>query len=317
VSVRAKYDATRHVDVAEANGARVLDRVPVQRLEHDESGERVTAAVYATPDGTEHRQEAREFVLAAGASRRRGSFLLSESETYPDGLANSSGLVGRYFMDHLFAGVGGRLDERTRQKHVGFITSESHQYYDRPDDSRTAIKLEFLNYAGPAPADIAMGSDNFGDDLLRRIWSAYGNHVAMGALVEQLPREENRVTLDPSRTDDHGNPVPDVVWRLDDRTRATIRRANEIQRSVLEELGAEITWTVGPDSTGPTFHHMGTTRMGADPTESVVDPQLRTHDLSNLTIAGSSVFVTGGAMNPTLTIAALSLKAADHLAARL
>ncbi|WP_435064371.1 GMC family oxidoreductase [Halobaculum sp. EA56] len=313
----AKYDATRHVAAAEANGARVLDRVPVQRLEHDDAGDRVTAAVYATPDGGEHRQEAREFVVAAGGVETPRLLLLSESETYPDGLANSSGLVGRYFMDHLFAGTGGTIDEPTRQKHVGFNTSESHQFYDRPDDSRTAIKLEFLNYAGPAPADVALTADTFGDELLAEIRGAYGTHVAMGALVEQLPRRENRIRLDPSRTDDHGNPVPDVVWGLDPITRRTIERANEIQREVLAELGADIGWTVGPDNTGPAYHHMGTTRMGTDPAESVVNPQLRTHDLGNLTIAGSSAFVTGGAMNPTLTIAALALKAADHVAERL
>ncbi|MXR40342.1 FAD-dependent oxidoreductase [Halobaculum sp. WSA2] len=313
----AKYDATRHIDAAEAEGARVVDRVPVQRLEHDDGGDRVTAAVYATPDGEEHRQEAREFVVAAGGVETPRLLLLSESEAYPDGLANSSGLVGRYFMDHLFAGMGGTLDEPTRQKHVGFNTTESHQFYDRPDDSRTAIKLEFLNYAGPAPADIALTADSFGDELLEEIRDGYGTHVAMGALVEQLPRKENRIRLDPSRTDDHGNPVPDVVWGFDETTRRTIERANEIQRAVLEELGADIGWTVGPENTGPAYHHMGTTRMGTDPDESVVDPQLRTHDLSNLTLAGSSVFVTGGAMNPTLTIAALSLKAADHLAERL
>jgi len=313
----AKYDATRHIDVAEANGARVLDRVPVQRLEHDDAGDRVTAAVYATPDGEEHRQEAREFVVAAGGVETPRLLLLSESETYPDGLANSSGLVGRYFMDHLFAGMGGTLDEPTRQKHVGFNTTESHQLYDRPDDSRTAIKLEFLNYAGPAPADIALAADSFGDELLEEIREGYGTHVAMGALVEQLPRRENRIRLDPSRTDDHGNPVPDVVWSFDATTRRTIERANEVQREVLEELGADIGWTVGPGNTGPAYHHMGTTRMGTDPAESVVNPQLQTHDLSNLTLAGSSVFVTGGAMNPTLTIAALSLKAADHVVERL
>ncbi|WP_277555974.1 GMC family oxidoreductase [Halobaculum limi] len=313
----AKYDATRHIERAAANGARILDRVPVQRLEHDDAGEQVTTAVYATPDGEEHRQEAREFVVAAGGVETPRLLLLSQSETYPDGLANSSGLVGRYFMDHLFAGMGGTLDEPTRQKHVGFNTTESHQFYDRPDDSRTAIKLEFLNYAGPAPADVALGADTFGDELLEEIRGAYGTHVAMGALVEQLPRRENRIRLDPSRTDDHGNPVPDVVWGLDAKTRATIERANEIQRDVLEEMGVDIGWTVGPDNTGPAYHHMGTTRMGTDPTDSVVDPQLRTHDLGNLTLAGSSVFVTGGAMNPTLTIAALSLKAADHVAERL
>jgi choline dehydrogenase-like flavoprotein len=313
----AKYDATRHVDAAEDHGARVLDRVPVQRLEHDPAGERVTGAVYATPDGSEYRQEADEFVLAAGGVETPRLLLLSKSDRYPDGLANSSGAVGRYFMDHVFAGVGGRLDEPTRQKHVGFNTTESHQFYDREDASRTAIKLEFLNYAGPAPADIALGAEEFGDALLDRIRDEYGTHIAMGALVEQYPRAENRIRLDPSTTDDHGNPVPDVVWHLDERTRRTIRRANEIQRSVLEELGVEIDWVVGPENTGPAFHHMGTTRMGTDPAASVVDPDCRTHDLENLSIAGSSTFVTGGAMNPTLTIAALSLKVADAVDGRL
>jgi choline dehydrogenase-like flavoprotein len=78
-----------------------------------------------------------------------------------------------------------------------------------------------------------------------------------------------------------------------------------------------VTWGVGPENTGPAFHHMGTTRMGADPDESVVNARLRTHDLHNCTIASSSVFVTSGAMNPTLTIAALSLKAAKHVHERL
>ncbi|MFC3476354.1 GMC family oxidoreductase [Halobacterium litoreum] len=313
----AKYDATIHVERAEERGVHVIDRAPVQRLEHGDAGERVTAAVYATPEGEEHRQAAREFVLAAGGVENPRLLLLSESEQYPDGLANSSGAVGKYFMDHLFAGVGGTLDEPTRQNHVGFNTSETHQFYDRPDDSRGAIKLEFLNYAGPSPAEMALSGDNWGDEMLDRIRANYGTHVAVGALVEQQPRKENRIRLDPETTDDHGNPVPDVVWSLSDYERRTVERANEIQRRILDELGADVTWTVGPDSTGPAFHHMGTTRMGDDPADSVVDAQLRTHDLSNLTVASSSVFPTGGAMNPTLTIAALALKAADHVDERL
>ncbi|NIB99430.1 GMC family oxidoreductase [Halobacterium sp. R2-5] len=313
----AKYDATVHVARAEERGARVIDRAPVQRLEHDDAGERVTAAVYATPDGSEHRQEAREFVLAAGGIENPRLLLLSESEQYPDGLANSSGLVGRYFMDHLFAGAGGTLDEPTRQNHVGFNTTESHQFYDREDDERGAIKLEFLNYAGPSPVEMALTGDDWGDAMLDRIRDGYGTHVAVGALVEQRPREENQIRLHPERTDDHGNPVPDVVWSLDGYTRRAIERANEIQHEILNELGADVQWTVGPGATGPAFHHMGTTRMGDDPETSVVNPQLRTHDLANLTIPSSSVFPTGGAMNPTLTIAALALKAADHVAERL
>jgi choline dehydrogenase-like flavoprotein len=314
----AKYDATIHVERAEAAGARVIDRVPVQRLEHDDSGERVTAAVYATPSGERHRQTAREFVLAAGGVENPRLLLLSESEQYPDGLANSSGLVGRYFTEHLFAGVGGTLDEPTRQNHVGFNTTESHQFYDQPaDGARGAIKLEFLNYAGPSPVEMALGGDDWGDEMLDRIRANYGTHVAVGALVEQRPREENRIRLHPERTDDHGNPVPEVVWSLSDYERRGIERANEIQRGILDELGADVEWTVGPENTGPAYHHMGTTRMGDDPAESVVDARLRTHDLANLTVASSSVFPTGGAMNPTLTIAALALKAADHVDERL
>jgi choline dehydrogenase-like flavoprotein len=306
----AKYTAERHVERAEAAGARVLSEVPVQRLVHDDAGDRVEAAVYATPDGTEHRQEAGAFVVACGGVETPRLLLLSASETYPDGLANSSGLVGRYFMDHLFAGMGGRYDEPTRQNHVGFNTSECHQFYD-DDDPVNGVKLEFLNYAGPSPVVSAMGAETWGDDLLADLREQYGTHIAVGALVEQLPRADNRVTLDPSVTDDHGNPVPKVTWSVGERTREALARANEVQRSVLEELGVDVEWTVGPETTGPAFHHMGTTRMGTDPDSSVVGPRCRTHDLSNLWIAGSSVFPTGGAMNPTLTIAALALRVAD------
>ena len=326
----AKYTADIHVREAESEGARVIDRAPVQKLELDRRGQ-VEAARYATPEGTDRRQEARRFVLAAGGVEIPRLLLLSRSEQFPDGLANSSGLVGRYFTEHLFAGVGGRLDRRTRQNHVGFLTSECHQFYDNPgagsegptesippaDGPFNPIKLEFFNYAGPSPVEQALSSDTWGDDLLNQLREGYGHSIAMGGLIGQTPRPENRVTLDPSKTDDHGNPVPAIEWSLDTRTRRTVARANEIQRAILEALGVDVQWTVGPKSTGPAYHHMGTTRMGTDPERSVVGPDLRTHDVSNLHVASSSVFVTPGAMNPTLTIAALALKAAEEVDARL
>jgi choline dehydrogenase-like flavoprotein len=307
----AKYDATVHVERAEDQGATVIDRAPVQYLHH--SADRIRAAEYVTPEGETHRQPADAFVLACGGVETPRLLLLSESAAYPDGLGNSSGLVGRYFMDHLFAGTGGVLDEPTRQNHVGFLTSGSHQFYDEADEEVGPFKLEFFNYAGPSPVELALSGEDWGDELLGRLREDYGNHVAVGALVEQLPREDSYVGLDHDQTDDHGNPVPDVHWTVGDRALRTIERANEIQEEILTELGAEITWQAGPDSTGPAYHHMGTTRMGTDPEESVVDPSLRTHDLENCWIVGSSVFPTGGAMNPTLTIAALAARAADNL----
>ena len=310
----AKYDATVHVERAEKQGATVIDRAQVQHLDH--GPDRIEAATYATPQG-EYRQQADAFVLACGGVETPRLLLLSDSGEYPDGLANSSGRVGTYFFDHLFAGVGGVLDEPTRQNHVGFLTSESHQFYDEADADVGPFKLEFFNYAGPSPVELALTGDDWGDDLLGRVRSAYGNHVAVGALVEQLPRPDSYVGLDPEQTDEHGNPVPDVHWTVGDRALATIERANELQREILETLGAEITWTVGPEDTGPAYHHMGTTRMGTDPEHSVVDPACRTHDLENCWIASSSVFPTGGATNPTLTIAALALRTADAVDAAL
>ncbi|MCL7417401.1 MAG: GMC family oxidoreductase [Halalkalicoccus sp.] len=307
----AKYDASVHVERAEERGATVIDRAPVRRLEHD--ADRVTAARYTTPEGEIHDQEADAFVVACGGVETPRLLLLSESERYPDGLANSSGLVGKCFMEHLFAGMGGTIEEPTRQNHVGFLTSECHQFYDEADEEVAPFKLEFFNYAGPSPVEEALAGDQWGDALLDQLRGSYGTHVGVGALVEQLPSEDSYVGLDPDVTDDRGLPVPDVHWSVDDRALRTLERANEVQREILGELGAEITWTVGPENTGPAFHHMGTTRMGGDPEESVVTSDLRTHDLSNCWIAGSSVFPTGGAVNPTLTIAALALKAAESV----
>jgi choline dehydrogenase-like flavoprotein len=306
----AKYDATVHIDRAEKQGATIIDRAPVQLLEHG-PGE-IDAAVYATPDGEEYRQEATAFVVACGGVETPRLLLLSASDTYPDGLANTSGAVGRYFMDHLFAGTGGVVDQQTRQNHVGFYTSSSQQFYDEADEEFAPLKLEFFNYDGPSPVEMALSGEDWGDDLLDRLQDGYGNHLGIGGLVEQRPQTESYVGLG-EETDDHGNPVPDVHWTVDDRALRTIERANEIQREILSELDAEITWQVGPDGTGPAYHHMGTTRMGSDPTESVVDADCRTHDLDNCWIASSSVFPTGGAVNPTLTIAALALRIGDQI----
>ncbi|MFP4175044.1 MAG: GMC family oxidoreductase [Halobacteriales archaeon] len=308
----AKYTADVHVRKAEEEGAHVIDRAQVERLQTDAAGDGVDAAVYTTPRDT-YTQEADIFVVACGGVETPRLLLLSRSREHPDGLANSSGAVGRYFTEHLFAGAGGTVDERTRQNHVGFITSESHALYDGDQPTPLGTKLEFFNYAGPSPAVEAMNADDWGDDLLEDLRESYGNHVAMGGLVEQVPDPDNRVTLDDTKTDNLGNPVPDVRWSVGDREAEAIRAANDVQTDVLEAVDADVGWSVGPEDTGPAYHHMCTTRMGHHADESVVDPRTKAHDLDNIYVASSSVFVTAGAMNPTLTIAALALKTADHV----
>lgn len=325
----AKYSADVHIAKAEEQGARVIDRAPVQRLEHDDQGDNVEAAVYATPDGTRHRQAADQFVLACGAVETPRLLLLSASDTYPDGLANSSGVVGKYFMDHPVVSVIGELDEPTNQEPIGFHTRETHQFYDHDEPSPGSIKLVFDNLNPINPAEISMRGadsgvredlrdiitgDTWGDEALEQMREETPNQlVRMFATPEMLPREENAVTLDTSKTDDRGNPVPDVSFSTGSHARETMEYIREIQRDILDELGATVVSESDLDTPQMAGHKMGTTRMGSDPNNSVVDSTLQTHDLDNLYIASGSTFVTGGAMNPTLTIAALALKAADHI----
>jgi len=342
----AKYSADVHVDKAAARGARILDRVPVQRLHHDDDGERIVSAEYVTPGGETYRQEAREFVLACGGVETPRLLLLSKSETYPDGLANSSGLVGKYFEERPTAVLRARVDRRTRQHLIGFGTTESHQFYNVDDVPPGSIKVQVDNNAGPRPIDLALRREDalhavqdvvgnptnvdeltdlggspdtkpWGDELLEEMQSRYGNAIELNAAIEELPHEENRVTLNPNVTDAHGNPVPDISWSKSEYATKTMDRAFEIMHDILDNLDADVRSRSEIRFWKGIGHHLGTTRMGEDPSESVVNPRLRTHDLENLSIVSSSVFVTGGAMQPTLTIAALALRAAEHLDERL
>ncbi|MFW6321530.1 MAG: GMC family oxidoreductase [Halohasta sp.] len=333
----ARYSGDVHIRKAEAEGARVIDRVPVQYLDHDRSGESVTAAVYRTPEGREHRQEADAVVVACGGIETPRLLLLSASETYPDGLANSSGLVGSYLFSSVFIPAVGRVDDRTNEQPVHFGTVSSCEFYDHETPTPGSVRLESRNNAPRSLAKTALtggepvrelltdpGLDSrlaepivgggWGDDLIGRLEdeAAY-RRVGTLAQVEVLPQQSNAVTLDDSVRDSHGNPVPHVSYDIDPHAVETGEYAIDLMTEILAEMDAEVLRTGDPTSQPLTSHHKGTTRMGADPDRSVVDSRLRTHDLSNLWIASSSVFPTGGAVNPTLTIAALALKAADHI----
>lgn len=318
----AKYTGDIHVRKAINEGARVIDRVPVQRLEHGPTGEHVEAVVYRTPDGSEYRQTAREFVLACGGVETPRLLLLSESEQYPNGLANSSGAVGRYFFFTPFVSISGQLDEPGNQEPIGFDTLITDQFYEHDDPPPGSIHILFGNDGPEQPMGQALGGGflepvsgtPWGDELAAELDDASENRsVGLGASVEMLPRAENRLTLDEDTTDKYGNPVPDISVDYGPHALQTAEFAISIMKEILGEMGAELTSdaSIGTQSLGN--HHKGTTRMGSDPTESVVDSRLQTHDLDNLWITSSSVFTTGGAYNPTLTIAALSLKVADHI----
>ena len=331
----AKYSGDVHVRKAEDDGARVIDRAAVQRLDLSDDPSTLDAAVYATPDGTEYRQEARQFVLAAGGVETPRLLLLSDSKAYPDGLANSSGAVGRYFMDHPYTRVAGDIPESIEQEPIGYVTSQSQQFYEYEEPTPGSIMLTFGYNPDFSPVKSALqggdmttqeelfdaiDGDLWGDELLetmRKQASDPGTRLAVFAASEILPHKENTITLDYSRRDEHGNPVPELTLNVRSHARKTMERAIEIKKKILNRAGARNIRVSGVDSPDFGGHMMGTTRMGDDPEESVVNAQTRTHDVRNLWIASSSVFPTGGAANPTLTIAALAIRTAERLDAEL
>ena len=317
----AKYTAEIHADLAAEQGATIIDRVPVQPLEHGPDGEAVTEAVYVTPDGTEHRQGADLFVAAAGAFETPRLLLLSESDQYPDGLANSSGTVGRYFLDHPPAAVFGILPERdTHQAEYGTVISSGIYEFYESDSERGSVNIMLINTAETPLAERAIASDDIGDALFETIETQAGHGIGMTMNVEMLPNADNRITLDESTTDDHGNPVLDLQLSAGEYARNAMDQGLSAGEDLIEELGGTITYSDGnmtlDNPTGSQtggYHPLGGTRMGTNPDESVVDENLKAHDLSNLYIASGGVFPTAGAANPTLTIMALARRCGEHI----
>jgi choline dehydrogenase-like flavoprotein len=311
---KATVDLT-HIPAAEATGnVRVVPEATVLRLETDGDG-RVNAAVYAHPDRTPHRARARVVVLAAGGVENARLLLLSRSASFPDGLANRSGLVGKYFMSHPSIDVIGRMPDRVYPHRIGFSTAMSRQFAVGPDRAtRAAFLLEFLNSAEPPPGELAVASRRTGAALRRHVEAEFGRRVGIRVYCEQLPQRANAVTLSAHAKDYFGNPGPHMTYYVGGYERAALDEARRVAAEIMKAMGATY---LGATPLSPAAHQIGTHRIGVDPGSSVVDANLRAHDVPNLYLVGSGAFVTASAAPPTLTIAALAIRAAAHIATQL
>ena len=312
--ISAQSTAETHIELAEATGrVQVVTGAVARRFDVDATG-RVRAVIYGTEADAEAVLSARVFVLAAHAVESARLLLLSASPRHPRGLANSSGMVGRHLMEHPLWAVHGRLPSRTYPYRIGFHTRETHQFCARPDRDRVgAFRLAFPNQPGPRPEDIARESGAWGDALAKEVREEFGHVVSVHGFSEQLPDPRHTVTLDPEVVDGFGDPAPRLTWGLGAYDREAGRAAMTEAVRILEAAGADdITFPFGD---GFTFcgHQIGTLRMGADPATSVVNSQLVCHDVPNLVVVGSGAFPTSSPLNPSLTIAALALRAATHI----
>lgn len=307
----AKYTGLTHVRKAEATGrVEVRPESHVRRIRLT-STRRVGGVEYVDARGKARSVEARAFVLAAGGIENPRLLLLSGAGgPHAQGLGNSSGMVGRTLMFHTSAGVRATLRERAGGHRIGFGTSICWDFHDHSRLPELGNVILFpADLQGPLPSEIARSSGLWGTALKDHIRDAYGSNVKIVAEGEMLPMPDNRVTLGTGR-DRYGDPVPHLSIGLGAFERRTIAHALEIGQRVMELTGAREIWT---DSGVFGGHYIGTTCMGSDPGSSVCDEFGRCHDLDNLYVAGSSVFATSSASHPTLTVAALALRTAEHL----
>jgi choline dehydrogenase-like flavoprotein len=298
-------------------GVQLYTGARVRRLEVNDRG-LVTGAVYVDRKGVERFLPADVTILGANGIGTPRLLLLSTSGRYPNGLANSTDLVGRRLMMHPFGTVVGLFDEDLQStRGVWGQHLHSLQFYET-DSARGFVrgaKWGLQPTGGPVSmtrsypwGDHPIWGPGFHQTIRKRL----DRSAMWGIIAEDLPDETNRVVLDPELKDSDGIPAPKIIYRMSENSGRLLRFHQERARESLLAAGAYET-IVAPLIRETGWHLLGTAKMGVDPGSSVVDAWGRTHDIPNLFIFDGSIWPTSSGMNPTATIAALALRCSDYL----
>lgn len=297
-----------HVPDAIASGAEIRDYSMASRVELGGNG-RVSGVHYFDRDGESHFQRAKAVIVAGYAIETPRLLLNSACRGFDDGLANSSGALGRYLMAQAGNVVLGRFDEPVRVYKAPPAHALTEEFYET--DPRNNFARGFaIQTVGPLPVAFAkqiLAAKKAWGWGLRREMMDYNHWATLGLLGEILPWPDNRVTL-ADDTDQFGLRVAHISFNLHDNDKKLIKAAKEKTMDVMRAAGA--TEVV---QEARYAHLVGAARMGADPASSVVDRFGRTHDVANLFICDGSILPTQGSANPGLTIQALAARTADYL----
>jgi choline dehydrogenase-like flavoprotein len=296
-----------HVPKAIALGAEVLSDSMVTRILVDQRGR--VSGVEFNHDGRYYEQKAKVVIVSAFAVETPRLLLNSACSQFPDGLANSSGLVGKYLMPHSGHDVYARFDQEIRLYKGTPVLAVSQDFYGT-DPNRDFIRGYSLHAHGSRPLGMAVkAATNAGiwGRRLREIMLHWNYYARITLVGEVLPEITNCVTLS-GETVEYGLPRAEVHFAYGENDQKLINHGIQKCREILGAVGGRDAFVV-PDSA----HLMGGCRMGDDPSRSVVNKFCQSHDIPNLYICDASVFVTSGAANPTETVMALAARTADHI----
>ena len=266
-------------------------------------------------------QAAHVVIVACNGIGTPRLLLNSASAQHPDGLANSSGQVGRNLMFHPYIQIYGYVDEEIDGNRGPPLNLWSHEFYEtQPDhDFKRGYMFQISRGIGPIAEAIASAEHGrlpWGHNHHEIYRKLIYRRLNLSVVVDDLPEAHNRVTLDRVLKDSHGIPAPKVEYTIGENSRRMIEHGVARAKMILAEVGARDIAVNNPIVYSG-WHNLGTARMGDDPTTSVVNSWGRSHDVRNLFIVDGSIFVTAGAVNPTSTIQALALYIADQMKQRL
>ena len=282
----------------------------VLQIQHDDGG-KVTGVLYADADGNQHVQKARVVAVAGNSIESPRLLLNSASTMFPDGLANSSGQIGKNYMRHMTGSVYAIFDKPVNMYRgttmAGIVKDEA-----RLDTSRGFVggyEMETLSLGLPFMAAF-LDPGAWGKDFASAL-DGYENMAGMWLVGEDMPQEGNGVTLHATEKDQYGLPIPNV--HFDDHTNDLAMRNHAFKQggALYQAVGATRVIETPPY---PSTHNLGTNRMSERPEDGVVNKWGQTHDIKNLFVSDGSQFTTGGAENPTLTIVTLAIRQAEYIA---
>ncbi|MBR9989516.1 MAG: GMC family oxidoreductase [Gemmatimonadetes bacterium] len=290
----------------------------VLRVDIDGAG-RATGVTYVGADRVERQQNARAVIIAANGAETPRLLLMSASPQAPNGLANSSGLVGRYMMWNAHGDTFALFEHPLNEYKSVQATRIIHDFYDS-DPGRGFYGgggLDSRLFSGPIMFGLfGLPPDEpwWGQQYKERLHEYFTRTMQVAAAGTSLPVETNTITLDPDVTDVLGRPALRATYRDHPDDVKMIAFLQARSRELMEAAGAKKIWGEPAAESTIGAHLLGTCRMGDDPATSVVDRYHRSHDVRNLFICDGSSFVTSGRGQPTMTIMALAFRASEHIA---
>ncbi|HCG90481.1 MAG TPA: choline dehydrogenase [Dehalococcoidia bacterium] len=301
-----------------ASGAELITNARVREIIIDSQG-RATGALYYDKEGSLREQSGKIVILACNGIGTPRILLNSKNSQFPNGLANSNGLVGKNLMHHPCGAVTGLFTESFGSFPGPRGSSMLSQEFYETDSTRGFFRGYDLQVTSQSVTPIATALGGlvglpveWGDQHHKKFDERFQHMATLTVMTEDLPEEHNTVTLDPILTDSHGIPAPKIDYTLSENSKKMLDHGVARAQEVLAAAGAK-EFMVSNLRRNTGWHLLGTARMGENPDKSVVDRWGKTHDVPNLFIIDGSVFTTGACINPTPTIQALALRTAEYI----